>query len=91
MAGDRSFHVLRRQDGAVQVGGINVFPSRVAEVLARHPLVAQASVRLAAPEQGGRLKALIVCKDPMPTPPPCGRASKPGSMPSFPALNGPVR
>ncbi len=63
MAGPRSFRVRGRVDGAVQVGGINVFPARVAATLQRHPLVAHARVRLAAPECG-RLKALIVPNDP---------------------------
>ena len=62
MAGARAFHVQRRCDGAVQVGGCNVYPARVALALEGHPLVAQARVRLAA--QGGRLKAVVVPRDP---------------------------
>lgn len=57
MAGERCFHVLRRRDGAVQVGGINVYPARIAAMLEAHPSVARAQVRLA---EGGRLKALVV-------------------------------
>ncbi len=64
MAGARSFHVRRRLDGAVQVGGVNVFPVHVEATLQRHPLVARARVRQASLESGGRLKALIEPKDP---------------------------
>ena len=64
MAGARTFHVLRRADGALQVGGINVYPQQVACTLEKHPMVAHARVRLASPNQGGRLKALLVPKDP---------------------------
>jgi acyl-CoA synthetase (AMP-forming)/AMP-acid ligase II len=58
MTGARAFRVLRRLDGAVQDGGVNVIPDRIAEMLEQHPLVARAAVRLAP--DGGRLKALIV-------------------------------
>lgn len=56
----REFHVCGRLDEAVQVGGINVFPSQVRQVLLGHPLVADAVVRLMAPEEGFRLKAFVV-------------------------------
>jgi 4-coumarate--CoA ligase (photoactive yellow protein activation family) len=49
-----------RAEGAVQVGGTNVFPERVAELLRRHPGVAAAAVRLMRPDEGERLKAFIV-------------------------------
>ncbi len=49
-----------RIDQAVQVGGTNVFPAYVAEVLAMHPDVAQCVVRLMRPDEGARLKAFIV-------------------------------
>ena len=58
--GDRAFRVGARVDGAVQVGGMNVFPSRVRETLLEHPLVADAAVRLMRPDEGGRLKAFVV-------------------------------
>ena len=58
--GARSFQVGKRCDGAVQVGGINVFPERVRQVLLSHPAVADAAVRLMRAEEGGRLKAYIV-------------------------------
>ena len=50
----------KRHDGAIQVGGVNVYPSRVKSVLEQNSLVAQAAVR---PFQEGasiRLKAFIV-------------------------------
>lgn len=50
----------KRLDGAIQIGGVNVYPSRVKSVLEQSPLVDQASVR---PFQEGasiRLKAFIV-------------------------------
>ena len=59
----RRFHPLGRIDGAVQVGGVNVFPAYVAEVLCMHPGVAQASVRLMRPDEGRRLKAFVVPAD----------------------------
>lgn len=57
---DRRFTVGARVDGAVQVGGINVFPARVREALLCHPRVADAAVRLMRPDEGSRLKAFIV-------------------------------
>lgn len=56
----REFIPAGRIDNAVQVGGINVFPPRVREVLLRHPDVADAAVRLMRPEEGARIKAFIV-------------------------------
>ncbi len=61
-AGERHFRVGARHDDAVQVGGINVFPARVREVLRRHPAVEDAAVRLMRPEEGTRLKAFVVAK-----------------------------
>lgn len=60
--GDRALLVGARHDAAVQVGGINVFPSRVREVLLRHPRVQDAAVRLMRPDEGTRLKAFVVPK-----------------------------
>lgn len=57
---DRQFQVQGRMDDAVQVGGINVFPSRVRQLLLQHPDVLDAAVRLMRPEEGSRLKAFIV-------------------------------
>lgn len=58
--GERSFRVNGRRDGAVQVGGINVFPQRVREVLLSHPEVKDAAVRLMRQDEGARLKAFVV-------------------------------
>lgn len=56
----RRFRPAGRIDQAVQVGGTNVFPGYVADVLRMHPGVAEASVRLMRPDEGRRLKAFIV-------------------------------
>lgn len=56
----RQFRPLRRTDKAVQVGGVNVYPERVAAVMASHPLVRECAVRLMRPEEGQRLKAFVV-------------------------------
>jgi 4-coumarate--CoA ligase (photoactive yellow protein activation family) len=57
------FRPAGRIDAAVQVGGVNVFPSYVAEVLRMHPRVAAAAVRLMRPDEGARLKAFVVPAD----------------------------
>lgn len=59
-----------RAEGAVQVGGINVFPRHVAARLAGRPGVAEAAVRLMRPGEGDRLKAFIVPVDPAADPAP---------------------
>ena len=57
-----AFRLSGRKDNAVQVGGVNVRPSRIADRLSEHPLVSAAAIRL---DQGtGRLKAFIVPSDP---------------------------
>lgn len=66
--GDRQFRVGSRIDGAVQVGGINVYPDKVRNTLLDHPAVADAAVRLMRPEEGGRLKAFIVPHTARPAP-----------------------
>ncbi len=53
-----------RRDGAVQVGGTNVFPQHVRSVLEAHPEVASAAVRLMLPDEGERLKAFVVPREP---------------------------
>lgn len=58
--GPSTFTVGARLDSAVQVGGVNVFPGQVREVLLGHPDVADAFVRLMRPEEGSRLKAFVV-------------------------------
>ena len=55
---ERRFVVNGRRDGAVQVGGVNVFPARVRDALLAHAGVADAAVRLEA--DTGRLKAFVV-------------------------------
>lgn len=55
--GERGVRPLGRRDHAVQVGGHNVRPAQVADVLRTIEGVADAAVRLDA---GGRLKAFIV-------------------------------
>ena len=53
-----------RRDGAVQVGGVNLYPQAVRSVLLAHAAVADAEVRLMRKEEGERLKAFVVPKDP---------------------------
>lgn len=55
---ERRFALDGRRDGAVQIGGHNVFPERIRQRLLAHAAVADAQVRL-EPETG-RLKAFIV-------------------------------
>jgi 4-coumarate--CoA ligase (photoactive yellow protein activation family) len=62
--GERGFLVDGRRDGAVQVGGINVFPTVVREHLLRHPGVRDAAVRLMTRSEGTRMKAFIAPADP---------------------------
>jgi long-chain acyl-CoA synthetase len=58
--GGSRFELAGRLDGAVQVGGINVYPDRVAVHLRERLGVRDAAVRLMRPEEGTRLKAFIV-------------------------------
>ncbi len=60
---ERRFLPLARLDKAVQVGGMNVYPERVAAVLRAHPDIVDCAVRLMRPEEGSRLKAFIVPVD----------------------------
>jgi len=60
--GSAHFLPAGRIDDAVQVGGINVFPAYVADVLALHPHVREAAVRLMRPDEGRRLKAFVVAQ-----------------------------
>jgi len=57
---DGCFTIAGRLDGSVQVGGTNVYPVRIAAMLASRPGVADAAVRLMRHEEGTRLKAFIV-------------------------------
>ena len=58
--GDREFFPTGRKDSAIQVGGTNVDPEKVANVLREHEWVADAVVWKMQPEEGNRLKAYIV-------------------------------
>lgn len=60
---DSHFLLDGRLDGAVQVGGVNVHPGQIQDVLRAHPSVADAVVRCMAPHEGHRLKAFIVPRD----------------------------
>ena len=60
---DRHFLPTGRIDAAVQVGGTNVHPAYVAEVLALHPGVRACAVRLMRPDEGARLKAFVVATE----------------------------
>jgi 4-coumarate--CoA ligase len=60
---ERALRVLARRDRAVKVAGINVFPSRVEEILRQHQGVREVRVRLMRAEEGDRLKAFIVPGD----------------------------
>lgn len=59
----RRFLPLARLDRAVQVGGMNVYPERIAALLRAHPDIADCAVRLMRPAEGTRLKAFIVPVD----------------------------
>jgi tyrosine ammonia-lyase len=61
---DGRIHVAGRRDNAIQVGGVNVFPVRIAAVLEDHPAVAAAAVRPHPVPGGLRLKAFVVPSDP---------------------------
>lgn len=54
------FELSGRKDGAVQVGGINVYPAQIAARLRERPGVCDVAVRLMRPEEGSRLKAFII-------------------------------
>ena len=55
-----NFTVSGRRDQAVQVGGTNVFPGHVRQVLMAHPQVQEAAVRRMSADEGERLKAFVV-------------------------------
>ncbi|WP_158810415.1 AMP-binding protein [Beijerinckia sp. L45] len=57
---DDAFTLAGRRDGALLVGGTNVYPDRIAALLLQRPGIAEASVRLMRFEEGDRLKAFIV-------------------------------
>ncbi|WP_407927902.1 AMP-binding enzyme [Belnapia arida] len=53
-------HLHGRKDHAVQVGGVNVYPDRIAARLREHPLVADCVVRLDSCLAEPRLKAFAI-------------------------------
>lgn len=57
---DGSFTLAGRIDAAVQVGGTNVYPKRIAALLRNQPGVLDAAVRLDITDRGSRLKAFVV-------------------------------
>ncbi|MDO5536608.1 MAG: AMP-binding protein [Desulfovibrionaceae bacterium] len=59
-SGDRNFLPSGRLDSLVQVGGVNVSPSRLKNCLLALPEVAECCVRPMRPEEGSRLKAFVV-------------------------------
>jgi long-chain acyl-CoA synthetase len=63
--GERHLRPVRRRDGAVQVGGVNVFPERVKHLLAEHDGILEVAVRGFSVGGDGarqRLKAFVVPK-----------------------------
>lgn len=60
--GDRLLSPQGRRDNAVQVGGVNVWPQRVARTLRSHPDVQDCAVRRMRPDEGERLKAFVVLR-----------------------------
>jgi len=58
----RRFYPVKRKDGCVQVGGINVFPEYIAQKINAHPDIKNCAVRLMNPTEGDRLKAFVVLK-----------------------------
>lgn len=56
----RAFTPSRRKDGAVQVGGVNVFPERVRAVILDHPDVQDCAVRTTGHGGDARLTAFLV-------------------------------
>ncbi len=57
---DGGFTLAGRIDAAVQVGGTNVYPRRIAELIRKQPGVLDAVVRLHTTDSGNRLKAFVV-------------------------------
>ncbi|WP_320172111.1 4-coumarate--CoA ligase [Maridesulfovibrio sp.] len=58
--GETEFRPIRRTDNAVQVGGINVYPSKVENFFRSFEQVRDCSVRLMRQDEGERLKIFIV-------------------------------
>ena len=63
-AGERSFTLSGRRDGAVQIGAVNVFPEAVAAALCGHPLIETCHITVGRRGDGAsRLIANIVLGD----------------------------
>jgi 4-coumarate--CoA ligase (photoactive yellow protein activation family) len=60
---DRNFRLGPRRDGAIQVGAVNVFPARIAEILKRHAAVRDCEIVVMRQANGlNRLVARIELK-----------------------------
>jgi 4-coumarate--CoA ligase (photoactive yellow protein activation family) len=58
--GERRFRLGVRRDGAIQIGAVAVYPARIAEKIAEHPLVDRCAVSVSRHAGGGdRLVATI--------------------------------
>lgn len=79
---ERHFLPVRRRDGAVVVGGRNVFPSRVEAAIREVAGVADAAVRLYEAPGGARLKAFVV---------PAAAADTTSAKPDLEALESTIR
>ncbi|OAI19210.1 hypothetical protein A1507_07995 [Methylomonas koyamae] len=58
---EQSFIVCNRRDGAIQLGGTNVYPDEIAQLICRHDRIEAAAVRL----HGHQLKAFLVPNTPI--------------------------
>lgn len=66
-AGERSFALSGRRDGAVQIGAVNVFPDAVAETLRTHPHIKNCDIIVGRRSDGAaRLIANIILADKTP-------------------------
>ncbi|MBD3670456.1 MAG: AMP-binding protein [Gammaproteobacteria bacterium] len=57
---EEHFEINGRHDNAVQIGGMNVYPERIANTLKRLPYINDVAVRPMQQHEGSRLKAFIV-------------------------------
>ena len=61
---DRRFRLGGRRDGAVQIGAVNVFPERIAALIADHPAIECCTIKASRHANGGdRLVAEITLKN----------------------------
>lgn len=60
---EQQFKPLARKDDAVQVNGYNVYPRRIAALIAEHPNVKTARVRLLNDQESSGLKALLITEE----------------------------